>query len=144
VDTLLVARADIEVVGETADCDAAVRLTKNVVPDVVWMDIRMPGCDGLVATQTIVSDPHLSQVRVMILTTFALDDYRFDALRAGASGFLLKDTEPADLVAAVRTVASGDALISPAMTRLMENLRPRPNNRAPRPSSTSSPSGSRT
>ena len=114
---LLDARADIQVVGEAADGDAAVGLAQSLVPDVVLMDIRMPRCDGLAATQRIASDARLSQVRVMILTTFALDEYLFDALRAGASGFLLKDTEPADLVAAVRVVASGDSLISPAMTR---------------------------
>ena len=114
---LLDARADIEVVGEAADGDAAVGLAQSLVPDVVLMDIRMPGCDGLAATQRIASDGRLGHVRVMILTTFALDEYLFDALRAGASGFLLKDTEPADLVAAVRVVASGDSLISPAMTR---------------------------
>jgi DNA-binding NarL/FixJ family response regulator len=114
---LLDARADIEVVGEAADGDTAVGLAKTLVPDVVLMDIRMPGCDGLAATQQIASDARLGQVRVMILTTFALDEYLFDALRAGASGFLLKDTEPADLVAAVRVVASGNSLISPAMTR---------------------------
>ncbi|HEX3824839.1 MAG TPA: response regulator transcription factor [Mycobacteriales bacterium] len=114
---LLNARADIEVVGEAGDGDAALGLARELVPDVVLMDIRMPGCDGLAATERIVSDPDLDRVRVMILTTFALDEYLFDALRAGASGFLLKDTEPAELVAAVRVVASGDSLISPAMTR---------------------------
>ena len=114
---LLDARADIQVVGEAADGDAAVGLAQSLVPDVVLMDIRMPRCDGLAATQRIASDTSLGQIRVMILTTFALDEYLFDALRAGASGFLLKDTEPADLVAAVRVVASGDSLISPAMTR---------------------------
>ena len=114
---LLDARADIQVVGEAADGDAAVGLAQSLVPDVVLMDIRMPRCDGLAATQRIASDTSLGQIRVLILTTFALDEYLFDALRAGASGFLLKDTEPADLVAAVRVVASGDSLISPAMTR---------------------------
>lgn len=114
---LLDARPDIEVVGEATDGDTAVGLVKTVMPDVVLMDIRMPGHDGLAATQQITSDPRLSRVRVMILTTFALDEYLFDALRAGASGFLLKDTEPAELVAAVRIIATGDSLISPAMTR---------------------------
>lgn len=114
---LLDARADIEVVGEATDGDAAVALTKTLVPDMVLMDIRMPGCDGLTATKRIASDARLGSVRVVILTTFALDEYLFDALRAGASGFLLKDTEPTDLVSAVRVVARGDSLISPAMTR---------------------------
>lgn len=114
---LLDARADIEVVGEATDGDTAVGLAKTLVPDVVLMDIRMPGCDGLTATQQITSDQRLATVRVVVLTTFALDEYLFDALRAGASGFVLKDTEPADLVAAVRVVASGDSLISPPMTR---------------------------
>lgn len=114
---LLDARADIEVVGEATDGDTAVGLARTLVPDVVLMDIRMPGCDGLTATQQITSDQRLATVRVVVLTTFALDEYLFDALRAGASGFVLKDTEPADLVAAVRVVASGDSLISPPMTR---------------------------
>lgn len=114
---LLDTRDDIEVVGEAADGSEAVALTKSLSPDVVLMDIRMPGTDGLEATRQIASDPRLSRVRIVILTTFGLDEYLFDALRAGASGFLVKDAEPAELVAAVRVVAAGDSLISPAMTR---------------------------
>jgi DNA-binding NarL/FixJ family response regulator len=115
--SLLDARDDIEVVGEAADGHQAVALAKRLTPDVVLMDIRMPELDGLEATRQIAADPHLKAVRVVILTTFGLDEYLFDALRFGASGFLVKDTEPADLVAAVRVVAAGDSLISPSMTR---------------------------
>ncbi len=114
---LLDAREDIEVVGEAADGSAAVELARTLHPDVVLMDIRMPGLDGLAATRQITADPDLAGVRIVILTTFGLDEYLFDALRAGASGFLLKDTEPADLATAVRVVAAGDSLISPSMTR---------------------------
>jgi DNA-binding NarL/FixJ family response regulator len=114
---LLDARADITVVGEAADGTEAVALAGDLEPDVILMDIRMPRLDGLEATRQIAADPRLSGARVLILTTFELDEYLFDALRAGASGFLLKDTEPADLVTAVRVVAGGDSLISPSMTR---------------------------
>ena len=115
--SLLDARDDIDVVGEAADGHEAVALAKQHRPDVVLMDIRMPGLDGLDATRQIASDPGLAAVRVVILTTFGLDEYLFDALRYGASGFLVKDTRPADLVEAVRVVAAGDSLISPSMTR---------------------------
>jgi DNA-binding NarL/FixJ family response regulator len=115
--SLLDARDDIEVVGEAANGNEAVSLAKTLVPDVVLMDIRMPDLDGLEATRQIAADPQLTGVRIVILTTFGLDEYLFDALRYGASGFLVKDTEPADLVAAVRVVAAGDSLISPSMTR---------------------------
>jgi DNA-binding NarL/FixJ family response regulator len=115
--SLLDARDDIEVVGEAANGHEAVSLAKTLVPDVVLMDIRMPDLDGLEATREIAADPRLAGVRIVILTTFGLDEYLFDALRYGASGFLVKDTEPADLVAAVRVVAAGDSLISPSMTR---------------------------
>jgi DNA-binding NarL/FixJ family response regulator len=115
--SLLEARDDIKVVGDAADGRQAVFLAKTLVPDVVLMDIRMPDLDGLEATRQIAADPRLTAVRVVILTTFGLDEYLFDALRYGASGFLVKDTEPADLVTAVRVVAAGDSLISPGMTR---------------------------
>jgi DNA-binding NarL/FixJ family response regulator len=111
------AEDDIEVVGEAGDGDEAVGLARRLVPDVVLMDIRMPGLDGLAATREIAADPRLAGVRVVILTTFELDEYVFEAMRAGASGFLVKDTEPADLIRGVRTVAAGDALLSPSVTR---------------------------
>ncbi|ADU05826.1 two component transcriptional regulator, LuxR family [Micromonospora sp. L5] len=104
----------IEVVGEAADGTTAVRLTRERRPDVVLMDIRMPLLDGLAATREIVAG---TDARVIILTTFDLDDYVYGALRAGASGFLVKDTEPAELIHGVRVVARGDALIAPAVTR---------------------------
>jgi DNA-binding NarL/FixJ family response regulator len=129
---LLGARPDIEVAGEAADGTEAVALTRELRPDVVLMDIRMPGLDGLAATRQIAADPALAGVRIIILTTFGLDEYLFAALRHGASGFLVKDTEPADLVTAVRVVAAGDALISPGMTRrLIEEYASRA--KAPRP-----------
>jgi DNA-binding NarL/FixJ family response regulator len=114
---LLDAQPDIEVVGEAADGADAVRLATRERPDVVLMDIRMPGLDGLEATRRIAADPQLGGVRIVILTTFDLDEYVFEALRVGASGFLVKDTEPVDLLRGVRAVASGDALLSPGVTR---------------------------
>jgi DNA-binding NarL/FixJ family response regulator len=114
---LLDAEDDIEVVGEASEGDEAARLAKHLVPDVVLMDIRMPGVDGLEATRRISADERLAPVRVVILTTFDLDEYVFEALRIGASGFLVKDTEPAELIQAVRAVARGDALLSPGVTR---------------------------
>jgi DNA-binding NarL/FixJ family response regulator len=114
---LLDAQADIEVVGEAADGVQAVRLTLETSPDVVLMDIRMPVLDGLEATRRIVADPRCAEVRIVILTTFDLDEYVFEALRLGASGFLVKDTEPVDLLRGVRAVAGGDALLSPGVTR---------------------------
>jgi DNA-binding NarL/FixJ family response regulator len=114
---LLDAEDDVEVVGEAADGADAVRLAASLVPDVVLMDIRMPGVDGLDATRRIAADRRLDQVRVVILTTFELDEYVFEALRSGASGFLVKDTEPADLIRGIRAVATGDALLSPSVTR---------------------------
>jgi DNA-binding NarL/FixJ family response regulator len=114
---LLDAQDDIEVVGEASDGDDAVRLVRRLAPDVVLMDIRMPGTDGLAATRTIAADQRLSEARIVILTTFELDEYVFEAIRSGASGFLVKDTEPVELLRAVRAVANGDALLSPSVTR---------------------------
>ncbi|HEY0000546.1 MAG TPA: response regulator transcription factor [Actinoplanes sp.] len=114
---LLNAEADIRVVGEAADGLDAVRQAQQTRPDVVLMDIRMPGVDGLEATRRIAADPALAETRVVILTTFELDEYVFEALRTGASGFLVKDTEPVELLRAVRAVAAGDALLSPSVTR---------------------------
>ena len=108
---------DIEVVGEAADGAQALGLARRLKPDVVLMDIRMPGTDGLAATKAITTDERLGSVRIVILTTFDLDEYIFEAIRAGASGFLVKDTEPAELLRAVRVVHSGDALLSPGVTR---------------------------
>jgi DNA-binding NarL/FixJ family response regulator len=107
----------IEVVGEVADGAAAVERARAERPDVVLMDIRMPVMDGLEATRTIAADRELSEVRVIMLTTFDLDEYVFEALHAGASGFLLKDVEPEQLRNAIRVVAGGDALLSPSVTR---------------------------
>jgi DNA-binding NarL/FixJ family response regulator len=114
---LLDAQNDIQVVGEAGDGEQAVRLTRELTPDVVLMDIRMPGTDGLVATRQIAADEQLASARVVILTTFELDEYVFEAIRSGASGFLVKDTEPDELVQAVRVVADGDGLLSPSVTR---------------------------
>jgi len=114
---LLDAQDGIEVTGEVSDGQQAVDLARELTPDVVLMDIRMPGTDGLAATRQIAADPRLADTRVVILTTFDLDEYVFEAIRSGASGFLVKDTEPEELVQAVRVVADGDALLSPGVTR---------------------------
>jgi DNA-binding NarL/FixJ family response regulator len=118
---------DLEVIGEAGDGVEAVELARRERPDVVLMDIRMPRMDGLEATRRIVADELLDGVRVLVLTTFDLDEYVYQALRAGASGFLLKDTPPADLLAAIRVVAAGDALLAPRVTRrLIEEFARRP------------------
>jgi DNA-binding NarL/FixJ family response regulator len=114
---LLDAQDDIEVIGEAAEGAEAVRQAARHRPDVVLMDIRMPGLDGLEATRRIAEDPELAAVRIVILTTFDLDEYVFEALRVGASGVLVKDTEPVELLRGVRAVAGGDALLSPGVTR---------------------------
>ncbi len=108
---------DIEVVGEAVNGEQAVDLARRVRADVVLMDIRMPGVDGLEATRRIAADDDLAGVKVIILTTFESDEYVYQALRVGASGFLVKDTEPDDLIRAIRVVARGDALLSPSVTR---------------------------
>jgi DNA-binding NarL/FixJ family response regulator len=114
---LLSAQPDIEVTAEAADGAEAVELARREPPDIVLMDIRMPHMDGLEATGRITADPALAGTRVIVLTTFELDEYVFGALRAGASGFLLKDIDPPDLLNAVRVVADGEALLAPRLTR---------------------------
>ena len=116
---LIDSNQDMEVVGEAADGREAVELTRARRPDVVLMDIRMPGMDGLAATTAICAHPELSGTRILILTTFELDDYVARAIRAGASGFLGKDVRASDLLAGIRTVAAGDALLSPQATALL-------------------------
>jgi DNA-binding NarL/FixJ family response regulator len=129
---LLRSAEGIEVVGEAADGAAAVDLVRRERPDVVLMDIRMPDTDGLEATRRITGDPATAGTRVLILTTFDHDEYVYEALRAGASGFLLKDTLPDDLLAAVRVVADGDALLAPKVTRrLIERFAQQPEDRVP-------------
>jgi DNA-binding NarL/FixJ family response regulator len=114
---LIESEDDLEVVGEASDGREALEVVRRVKPDVVLMDIRMPGLDGLEATREIGADARLADVKVIILTTFDLDEYVFEALRLGASGFLVKDTEPADLLAGIRAVAAGEGLLSPGVTR---------------------------
>ena len=114
---LLDAQPDIEVAGESADGEEALRKVRELRPDIVLMDIRMPLVDGLAATRRITDEPDLEHVKVVMLTTFELDEYVFEAIRSGASGFLVKDTEPDELLRAVRAVVGGDALLSPSVTR---------------------------
>ncbi|MFC7303237.1 response regulator [Streptomyces monticola] len=114
---LLDAEDGIEVVGEAADGAQGLALVRDQLPDIALVDVQMPVMTGIEATRQIATDPRLADVRVVILTNYGLDEYVFEALRAGASGFLLKDTEPAELLAAIGVVAAGDALLSPSVTR---------------------------
>ena len=124
---LLETAEDIEVIGEATDGAQAVAFARSERADVVLMDIRMPGMDGLEATRKIAADEDLAGVKVIILTTFESDEYVYQAIRSGASGFLVKDSEPAELIQAVRVVARGDALLSPSVTRrLITDLASRP------------------
>ena len=133
---LIDAADDLQVVGEAIDGAQAVDLARRERADVILMDIRMPGVDGLEATRRISADDDLAGVKVIILTTFESDEYVYQAIRAGASGFLVKDTEPADLIQAVRVVAKGDALLSPSVTRrLITDLASRPERPPPNDSS---------
>jgi DNA-binding NarL/FixJ family response regulator len=133
--TLIDGEDDLSCVGEAADGLAAVSVAGRTRPDIVLMDIRMPGINGLEATRRITADPLLAGTRIIVLTTFERDEYIFDALRTGASGFLLKDSNPADLLRAVRTVADGGALMSPSVTRTLmrEFVTLRPRTRVPHP-----------
>jgi DNA-binding NarL/FixJ family response regulator len=127
---LLNTEVDLEVVGEADNGVGAIEAVRRLRPDVVVMDIRMPELDGLSATRQIVADRELAGVHIVVLTTFDLDEYVFEAVRAGATGFLLKDAEPTDLLRAVRVAAAGEALMSPAVTRrLIAEFAARPENR---------------
>ena len=142
---ILEAEDDIEVVGEAGDGREGVDLTRRLDPDVVLMDVQMPVMNGIEATREIVALGRDDSSRVLILTTFDLDEYVFEGLRAGASGFLLKRTPPADLVSGIRVVAEGDGMIAPSVThRLIQNFRERPERRPrlTRPSWTTSRSAS--
>jgi DNA-binding NarL/FixJ family response regulator len=124
---LIDAQEEMQVVGEAANGREAADLSRRVLPNVVLMDIRMPLVDGLDATRIICADPHLERTRVLVLTTFDLDEYVYGALRAGASGFLLKDAPPRDLLRAIEVVAAGDALLAPSITkRLIAEFAARP------------------
>jgi DNA-binding NarL/FixJ family response regulator len=131
---LIDAEEDMEVIGEVSTGEHAVSESRRLKPDVVLMDIRMPGMDGIRATELIATDPATAATRVLVLTTFELDEYVFGALRAGASGFLLKGGEPTELLQAIRTVAAGHALLAPSVTRrLIEAYTARPEPRAAPP-----------
>lgn len=132
---LLETEDGFEVCGEAADGAEAIALAREHRPDVVVMDVRMPGIDGLAATRRIVDDPGLAGVKVLVLTTFDVDEYVYEALRGGASGFLLKDTDPVELLRALRVVAAGEALLAPTVTRrLIAEFVARPENRRIDPS----------
>jgi DNA-binding NarL/FixJ family response regulator len=125
--TLIENEDDLRVAGEAADGLAAIEAAQRLLPDVILMDVRMPGIDGIEATRRIVADAALIDTRVIVLTTFELDEYVFDALRYGASGFLVKDTKPAEVLRAIRLVAEGEALLSPSVTRrVVRELASRP------------------
>jgi len=129
---LIAAEEEMEVAGEAANGREAIDLTRRVLPQVVLMDIRMPLIDGLEATRVISSDPTLTATRVLVITTFDLDEYVYAALRAGASGFLLKDAGPQELLHAIRVVAAGDALLAPSITkRLIAEFAARPDPQEP-------------
>lgn len=129
---LIAAEEEMAVVGEAGNGREAVDRTRRVFPDVVVMDIRMPVLDGLEATRLICADPTLAETRVLVLTTFDLDEYVYAALRVGASGFLLKDEGPAELLQAIRVIAAGEALLAPSVTRrLITEFAARPDPRAP-------------
>ncbi len=131
---ILGSAADLAIVGEARTGTEAVQAVRRLVPDVVLMDVRMPELDGIEATRQIAADPALAAVRVLVVTTFELDEYVLRALRAGASGFVSKGIEPAELVAAVRTVAAGESLLSPAATRaLIGHFRQQPGTGPPAP-----------
>ncbi|MBB3731859.1 response regulator transcription factor [Nonomuraea dietziae] len=119
---LIAREADLKLVGEAADGGQAVALVRRERPDVLLLDIRMPGMDGLEVLRAIAADPSLHGTRIVVVTTFAVDEYVFAALQAGASGFLLKDSAPDELVSAIRVVAAGEALLSPAITRKVIGL----------------------
>lgn len=117
LETILSVEDDITLVGQAGDGHSGLRLVRRQRPDVVLLDIRMPGWDGLEVLRRITADPELNDVRVVMLTTFEMDEYVFQSLRAGASGFVLKDADPADLLRAIRVVAAGESLLSPSVTR---------------------------
>jgi DNA-binding NarL/FixJ family response regulator len=132
---LLESEDEVELVGEAADGREALELVRRTRPDVVLMDVRMPVMDGLEALRAIAADAELAGTRVVVLTTFELDEYVFEALRSGASGFLIKDSEPADILRAIRVVARGESLLSPTVTRrVIGELASRPPRRTPAPS----------